>query len=415
MQFPDKEFDHLKQKDTTEYLRSIFDLFPDYIFYKDINCRFIIANLKVVELMQAASHEELVGKTDFDFYPPDMARKFYENDQMIIKSKKAALNIEEVNYNVAGEKMYISMSKIPLINENNVVIGLYGIGRDITALRQAQLAVKENEVRVAHETGKYEIATDVLHNIGNVLNSVNVSVINVQHVMEKSKLPGLQKANELLSHHQHDLADFITNDEKGKVIPKYLKTLELELLNEKKKVQDEIKSLQNKVDVIKNILNIQQKMARVNAHDEENRLEEIIDFAHTILSRSLLKRDIKVIKDLDGSLRVKGIRSKLIHVFVNLLKNAMESLVVSGTSDKHIKIRSYPEKDKIIVEIEDNGRGIKKDMLKEIFKFGVTTRDEGYGFGLHACANTMNEIDGKISAVSEGEGKGAKFILTFKR
>jgi PAS domain S-box-containing protein len=415
MQFPDKEFDHLKQKDTTEYLRSIFDLFPDYIFYKDINCRFIIANLKVVELMQAASHEELVGKTDFDFYPPDMARKFYENDQMIIKSKKAALNIEEVNYNVAGEKMYISMSKIPLINENNVVIGLYGIGRDITALRQAQLAVKENEVRVAHETGKYEIATDVLHNIGNVLNSVNVSVINVQHVMEKSKLPGLQKANELLSHHQHDLADFIANDEKGKVIPKYLKTLELELLNEKKKVQDEIKSLQNKVDVIKNILNIQQKMARVNAHDEENRLEEIIDFAHTILSRSLLKRDIKVIKDLDGSLRVKGIRSKLIHVFVNLLKNAMESLVVSGTSDKHIKIRSYPEKDKIIVEIEDNGRGIKKDMLKEIFKFGVTTRDEGYGFGLHACANTMNEIDGKISAVSEGEGKGAKFILTFKR
>jgi C4-dicarboxylate-specific signal transduction histidine kinase len=233
--------------------------------------------------------------------------------------------------------------------------------------------------------------------------------------MEKSKLPGLQKANELLSHHQHDLADFITNDEKGKVIPKYLKTLELELLNEKKKVQDEIKSLQNKVDVIKNILNIQQKMARVNAHDEENRLEEIIDFAHTILSRSLLKRDIKVIKDLDGSLRVKGIRSKLIHVFVNLLKNAMESLVASGTSDKHIKIRSYPEKDKIIVEIEDNGRGIKKDMLKEIFKFGVTTRDEGYGFGLHACANTMNEIDGKISAVSEGEGKGAKFILTFKR
>lgn len=126
-------------------LRTLIDNIPDSIYSKDIACRKTLANLTEVRYMGANSETDVLGKNDFDIYPKEMAEKFYADDQLVLQTGKPVINREEFIFDENGEKRWLLSSKLPLRDKNGNIIGLAGIGRDITGIKQAQIAMHESD------------------------------------------------------------------------------------------------------------------------------------------------------------------------------------------------------------------------------------------------------------------------------
>jgi uncharacterized protein YfkK (UPF0435 family) len=127
-----------------------------------------------------------------------MAEKFFNDEQEIIRSKKPLINCIEFGLDEKGDNKIISTTKMPLLNDKQEVIGIIGIGRDVTELKKAEEKIREREVQLANESGKTEVIVDILHNIGNVLNSINVSVIKIHEHIEDSRLNRLTSTIKLI-------------------------------------------------------------------------------------------------------------------------------------------------------------------------------------------------------------------------
>jgi len=128
-------------------LRTLIDNIPDSIYSKDLACRKTLVNKAELGFMGAKSESEVLGKDDFDFYPKELADKFFADDQSVIQSGKAVLNREEYVLDENGQKRWLLSSKLPLYDKDDKVIGLVGIGRDITDRKIAEENLKENEER----------------------------------------------------------------------------------------------------------------------------------------------------------------------------------------------------------------------------------------------------------------------------
>ncbi len=398
--------------DGKNLLYTLINNMPDFIYIKDEKSRFIVANKKLADVMHFEKPEDLVGKMDMDYYPKELAQKFFNDEQLILKSKKPLINCIEDGLNEKGNKIILSTTKIPIFNKNNDVIGIIGIGRDVTDLKNAQEEIKEREVQLAHESGKAEIVSDILHNIGNVLNSVTVAVLEINRSLEESKISSLVKLVNLVNEHQHDLPSYIESDEKGKVIPVLLNKISNKLIEEQIFIANEVIQLEKRLEVIIHILELQRGVSKNSLFIKSESVNEMLDVAIDILHSKLENRNILVLKNVDFALKINCIRSKIIHVFVNFLKNSIESFDECNTSDFIIEVEGYETENKIVVRFKDNGIGINSDDLNKIFNHGFTTKQSGYGFGLHSCANAIQEINGKIFATSEGQNKGC--IITIE-
>ncbi|GAK54051.1 signal transduction histidine kinase [Candidatus Moduliflexus flocculans] len=126
-------------------LTTLIDTLPDYIYFKDTAGRFLLANRAVAWMMGARDPKELLGKTDFDFYSQELAAQYYADEQAIIRSGKPLLNDEGIQHAASGERPWILTTKVPLQTDDGVVTGIVGIGRDITALKQVEQALRESE------------------------------------------------------------------------------------------------------------------------------------------------------------------------------------------------------------------------------------------------------------------------------
>jgi len=280
--------------------------------------------------------------------------------------------------------------------------------------RTAQLKEAQNMlVDTAHRAGMAEIATGILHNVGNVLNSVKVSSQILRERIEKSKINNLQKVLNLMQAHSEKLGTYIANDEKGKMLPPYLIEVGKLLKDEQVSSLNEISNLSNGINHIEEIVAVQQNYAGVSGIVESISLSKMMDDIIRMFHDSFNKNNINIEKDYKELPPILVEKGKLMQVFVNLLKNALESLVIKKAENKVITIKISEDKDKKyqIVEIIDNGIGIKKDNLSQIFSYGFTTKEGSKGFGLHTSALTMAELEGKLTADSDGEGMGAKFTM----
>lgn len=396
----------------SKLLYTLINSMPDFIYIKDKNSRFIIANNKLAKVMHFNSPEEMVGKTDMDYYPKEMAEKFYNDEQEIIRTKKPLINCIEMAQDEEGQTNLISTTKLPLYNDDQEVIGIIGIGRDVTDLKKAEEKIREHEVQLANESGKTEVIVDILHNIGNVLNSINVSALKIHEQIEDSKLSRLRDTLKLIHDNQKNLGDYLQHDEKGKLIPDYLQKLSERLQQEQVQMLQETIQLQKRLEVISHILELQQDVNKASQYTKEERLDEMIATALDILHSKIEHRGIKINLNIDKKIKIVCIRSKIIHVFVNLIKNALESIVERKQEDGLIEIEALQNNQKIIIKVYDNGIGIEPSNIKAIFNHGFTTKPSGYGFGLHSCANSIQEIQGSIFAESEGENKGCSIVIT---
>lgn len=280
------------------------------------------------------------------------------------------------------------------------------------ALKNEELKKAQAEVhRSAMKAGMTEVATNILHNVGNVLNSVNVSASYLNQIMKNSKVEILYNLLDLLKENEKNLANYLSNDEKGKLIPTLLEEIRKALKEESKKVLHELIRMDTSVEHIKSIISFQQNYATQPLIKEEFELQSLIQDVLSILEKELSNSTIKVNYDQNLNTKLFLPKYKIIHVLINLIRNANDSVLESQNANKEIKIDIKLKPLKII--IEDNGVGISKENIDKLFGHGFTTKKSGHGFGLHSSVLAINEIGASITAESEGLGHGAKFTITF--
>jgi signal transduction histidine kinase len=267
----------------------------------------------------------------------------------------------------------------------------------------------------SRRAGMAEVATSVLHNVGNVLNSANVSAGVVIDTVQRSRLAGLGKAAELIREHEADWAQFLSEDDKGRKLPAYICTLAEAAASERALMLDELASLQRNIDHIKTIISRQQSQAKATLGVVEPvTISELVDQVLHDVGKALERERIEVRRDYQPLPVLRLDRHKLIEIVTNLVSNARQAL--SGCEDRRIAVSLAEAGDeRFVIEVADSGCGIPAANLAKIFTFGFTTRDGGHGFGLHASALAAAEMGGKLTAHSAGPGRGARFVLELPR
>lgn len=267
-------------------------------------------------------------------------------------------------------------------------------------------------LEVSRQAGMAEVATGVLHNVGNVLNSVNVSATLLREKLESSETASLSRVAGLLRNRSDDLGAFLTTDPKGRLIPNLVIQLADHLAGENKLMQKESDQLASNVEHIKRIVAMQQSYARVSGVHEEVRLSDLLGDALQMHMVGFARHGIEVVRNYAKIPPVNVDKHKVMQIFVNLIQNAKIALEESGRSDGRIIIDIRPGgADSVRVSVTDNGVGITAENLTRIFSHGFTTRREGHGFGLHSGAIAAHEMGGSLSVTSDGTGLGATFIL----
>jgi signal transduction histidine kinase len=264
----------------------------------------------------------------------------------------------------------------------------------------------------ARLAGMAEIATNVLHNVGNVLNSVNISADLVTRKLRASKALGLTKAMQLMSEHEQDLGDYITRDEKGKLLPGYLQQLVKALNAEQESMADELAQLTKSVDHIKDIVTTQQSYAGVSSLAESLSINDLLEDALRMNSGALTRHHVTVVKDFNNVPEVMADKHRLLLILINLISNAKYAMSSMDGLDRKMTLSIKFIDDSILrISVQDEGEGILPENMTRIFAHGFTTRKEGHGFGLHSCALAAIEMNGQLTAHSDGPGKGATFTL----
>lgn len=282
-------------------------------------------------------------------------------------------------------------------------------------LKQQQQQLKELSdklVLTARQAGMADVATSVLHNIGNALNSVNVSAQLINEKVEKSRLENLAKAADLIQEHLDNIGAFFSQDEKGKRLPAFLIKLGRYWKEEQQFLLAETTVLNKSIHHIKDIITLQQSLSGAVGLVQPVNIKDLVEDALMLDINVLQKSNVAINKeylDLDEILLDKV---KVQQILVNLIRNARDALLESPNEPKVLTIKILKEKPQFFqVKIIDNGPGIEPENLAKIFSHGFTTKKHGHGFGLHASAVTAQELDGSLIAESEGLGKGATFIL----
>lgn len=281
------------------------------------------------------------------------------------------------------------------------------------ARRTDELVATKEQAQLRYLAGKAEVATSVLHNVGNALHSINVSVNLISERLRESKLPFLERTVQMFQEHAADLGTFLGSDPRGQKLLPYLLDLGKVLEREREKTMRDVESLSRHLEHIKAIVATQQEYARLRNVVEPIALATVVQDAESLLGASIEKSGIEIVREFADFPLVKTDKQKLIQVLVNLLKNAVESCRQAhkgGGGRVTIHLADAGEAGATIT-VRDNGVGIAADSLNKIFTHGFTTKKDGHGFGLHSAANTVRELGGTIRVHSDGLGLGAGFVV----
>ena len=273
-------------------------------------------------------------------------------------------------------------------------------------------SVHEQLLVISRRAGMAEVATTVLHNVGNVLNSVNVSAGLLTDQLRTSELSNLRKAAALMKTHVPNLPEFLTEDPKGKLLPEYLLNITDHLAVEQNSTREELDLLARNVEHIKDIVAKQQSHATVSGLIEVIAIIDLLEIAMEMNVEAFARHRIQVVRNYSAKPLVAVDKHNILQILVNLIRNAKAALVTSQKDDKCLTLGVDLYKDHhVTITIRDNGIGIAPENLTRIFSFGFTTKNDGHGFGLHSGALSAKESGGSLTAFSNGIGKGAVFTL----
>ncbi len=341
------------------------------------------------------------------------------NDDFAWQKQIAALRqkgdiVKEAQYKRKDGSSFFVETSLKLVTQEKQEY-IIAIARDITERKRSEAKLKaaqEKLLETARKVGMAEVATGVLHNVGNVLNSVSVTAESIQKRIRKSKVTYLGDAVNMFEEHADDLATFLAKEERGKKLTTFLTNLSQELVEEQARQLESLAELTKHVQHVADIIQLQQSYSKTKGLTEPASIAELIDDAVKINAEAISRNKIEVKRSYDDVPTMLLDRHKVLQILTNLINNAIYAL---SKNDKEEKILSLNVKkikeDRIKIEVRDNGIGIPPENLPRIFEHGFTTKAKGHGFGLHSTALSINELNGSIVVNSNGEGKGAAFII----
>jgi PAS domain S-box-containing protein len=395
-------------------LRGLLNTTSDAIYFKDLESRFIRCSAAMAPLFNLAGPEDLIGKRDFDFCDAEHARRAFEDEQEIIRTGRPIIGKSEKEVWPDGRVTWALTSKMPLRNDRGEIIGTMGVSKNITAFKEAEAQLEKLHRQLldaSRQAGMAEVATSVLHNVGNVLNSVNVSATLLLDETRKSKVAFLRKALTLLRDHAGDLGAFLSNDAKGRQLPGYLDLLCEQLTREREQSIAELESVRKNIEHVNEIVAMQQNYARVSGVTESVEVTALVEDALSMHAETLARDEIDLVREYTDGPAVIIEKHKVIQILVNLISNARHACEESGRKERRIRLKTSRRDHWFSIAITDNGVGIPPENRTRIFNHGFTTRKNGHGFGLHSGALAARELGGTLTVESEGPDRGATFIL----
>jgi PAS domain S-box-containing protein len=305
--------------------RTLLENLPQKVFSKDRNSIYVSCNENFAREL-GIRVEEFKGKTDYDFFPKELAEKYRGDDKRIMESGTTE-DIEE-KYIRNGQEMIVQTVKTPIKDEQDNIVGILGIFWDITDLKQAEAELKatqEKLIETARRAGMAEVAADVLHNVGNILNSINVSTTVIKEKVTNSELANLEKVASIINEHIDDLGMFLTEDPQGKHIPVYLTEVSKCLTDEQADIISKLKGLADNVQHIKDIVSMQQSYAKVSGAEVQTSISKLAEDAIQINSAGLERHGTRLIREFDELGDVEIDKQRVLQILVNMISNASGS------------------------------------------------------------------------------------------
>lgn len=425
-------------KESEQRWREIFENAQDVIFSEGLDGRILSLNPRVQSLL-GLQPEWFIGKTIFavggDLFPElsNRFRQIWERQIQVIQHP-GDIYQEELSVSLPGRGTLSFALTLSGIFRQEKLVGYLGIARDITESARLRAGLKEYSLKleqmVAERTreleatyaqlaetarlaGKAEVAAGVLHNIGNVINSIGVRLEMMRnHLSFTCPVEELGQSLRLLEQNQDRLGPFFREDPTGAKLLPFLR----ELAGVQAQTQAELKSslgfIQDQIQHIAEIMAVEQRYHRPGLLTEPTDLNRLVREVLEMMKDSLLRRQVEVETDLQEIPLLKLDRSQMMQVFFNLIKNAAEALEKNPAAERRIKVQiRRTAANEIELTVADNGSGIREEDRPRLFQFGFTTKTEagGHGFGLHAAANFIQSLGGTIAAESDGPGRGAVF------
>lgn len=387
-------------------MQAVFQAIPDLLFRLD--SQGVILNFKVGSGNDVLYPDRSYLGKHFQNVPSKRLAQQLQAAIQRVLATKASVNLE-YTLTLQNQEQSYEARFMPLDDDQLVVMV-----RNTTERKhaEAQLAAAHLQLlEASRQAGASEVATSVLHNVGNALNSVNVSALLMMDYNKKSRIPLVAKVAALLNEHAQDLGGFLTADPKGKRLPRYLGELAQQLEKEQQTTNMELELLRKNLEHIAQIVAMQQAYGKVSGFTEITNAAVLVEDALRLESGSSAGADVVVVRDYADVPPVAVEKHKVLQILVNLLRNARHACDDSGRKDKQLRIQIAEADNAVRIAIIDNGIGIPPENLTRIFNYGFTTRKGGHGFGLHNGALAARELGGSLTARSEGPDRGATFTL----
>jgi PAS domain S-box-containing protein len=397
-------------KESEAKLSSLMDHTDDAIASLDGELRLVTMNPSFRALLTwATGAEPRPGDTPFADAPdheawPARLRRVLAGEPV---------NVDQV-FRSGEEARTFEIALSPIYAAAGQVSGVTLFGRDVSARKRAERTAHDLQRQLrdtSRQAGMAEVSTAILHNVGNALNSVCVSVGLLADKCRESKVTNLPKVVELV---RRQLGG-ATDPQQSQLVA-YVELLSQHLVGEQRATLDELRGVAKNVEHIKQIISMQQGYAKLSGVAESVKLSELIDDAVALQAGSCARYGVTVERSGDMAQPLTIDRNRLLQILVNLISNARQALAESSQTDKRIVISVLDgDEGTVHLEVADNGVGIAADNLARIFRHGFTTKKDGHGFGLHASINAAMEMGGSMSVHSDGVGRGAVFSLLLPR
>jgi PAS domain S-box-containing protein len=287
-----------------------------------------------------------------------------------------------------------------------------GISMDVTWRVRAEEREKEMQQQLlesSHQAGMAQIATGVLHNVGNILNSLGIANNTARRELKTLRVEQLEQAASLLRSNRDTLADFLAHDERGRHLPDYLCALSDQIAAHSRAIHAELETTEQLLRHLSDVVAVQQQLAHAGGRREMLHVDELIETA--LLVQAAEFRQIEIVREYEELPTIVSDRHKLLQILVNLLSNARHAVQAGDRRNRRILLKLARDGDHVRVTVEDTGIGMTEEVLSQIWRFGFTTKKNGHGFGLHNSANAAQEIGATLTAHSDGVGQGSRFVL----
>jgi PAS domain S-box-containing protein len=400
-------------RESDERFRAVAENLGDGLLLTDLEDSIMDANPRLLE-MTGYGREELLGRRGYEVLLfPDQVDEMKRHN--LARNDGHGSRYSLLIRRKDGSRFWAEITGAPLRDARGRIFGTVGVIRDITERKNAEQALAElNQqlVDASRHAGMAEVATGVLHNVGNVLNSVNISTTVLLERVRQSRHESVGDLARLIDEHRSHLGDFFQTDPRGKLVPEILSALSEHLATEHADYMRELQTLAESVTHLKQIVAMQQSYASLAGTIETVAAEILIEDALRLESATLEKQKVRLQRVFEPVPAVAIDRHKVVQILVNLLRNAEHALAALGETGNCLILRIAPsDESHVAISVEDNGAGIAPEDLSKIFSFGYTTRPDGHGFGLHHGANAAKEMGGDLSVQSAGPGRGATFTL----